>query len=302
MKHLTSVIGLLFALCATAQEYSVELSRRNSLYLVDTKIGGHTEKFTFDTGASCTMINSDLCTLLKSEGHLTEPQLSTVLVTMADESEIECRVVYIDELEIGSAKFQDVKALCVPGSDAEPLVGHTIIERMSRHSFQGNRLTFELLPAERQKYLMDCNWASDLLNYGSGSEAELQEVYDMLTPYFNNQTIVSEDLDIYCRAVYNLDRFDEFVVAFERLAEDKSYDTPTDMYDCLTVAYAVIGKLSEAKMYLDKYVQSEDTDQEIVGYLHFMLAEKMLYAGQYDEVLHYVGLLKEMNYKPEKDE
>ena len=102
------------------------------------KIGGIEKYFLFDTGASNLVIDEKLeAELLKKNVIRQEDYKGTTLVSFADNSSEECRVVNLSQIEIGGYTLKNVETIILKGGAL--LCGQSLLNKFKKYNFDSNR-------------------------------------------------------------------------------------------------------------------------------------------------------------------
>lgn len=122
---------------------NIPLSKQGGVYHINISIGGETEQFIFDTGASDVLISKNLEKNLISKGFLKkEHYLEDGLYRIADGSIVRMRRLLIPKLKIGNFTLINIEA-SVTNSDTK-LLGKSVLDKFKNWRIDNLTQTLEL--------------------------------------------------------------------------------------------------------------------------------------------------------------
>lgn len=145
MRNYTRFLCLLFcAICisasSTAQE-TITMEKKGDVYYIPGKINNLPLKFIFDTGASNVYISLTEALFMLKNGYLSDSDFGdTSYSQIANGAIVENTEVLLKEIEIGSIKINNVKAMVSNTLEAPLLLGQSAIQKLGPIQLDGNKL------------------------------------------------------------------------------------------------------------------------------------------------------------------
>jgi len=132
-----------FEIISDKSKEEVKLFQQSGVFFIGISIGGITEQFIFDTGASDVLISKELERLLISNGYLKrENYLTDGFYRIADGSIVRLRRLLIPELKIGNFTLLNIEASVTNSNTL--LLGKSVLDKFKSWNINNLKQTLEL--------------------------------------------------------------------------------------------------------------------------------------------------------------
>lgn len=146
MRNYNRFLCFLFcAVCIAASsiaQVTITMEKKGDVYYIPGKINNLPLKFIFDTGASNVYISLTEALFMLKNGYLSDSDFGdTSYSQIANGAIVENTEVLLKEIEIGSIKINNVKAMVSNTLEAPLLLGQSAIQKLGPIQLDGNILT-----------------------------------------------------------------------------------------------------------------------------------------------------------------